>query len=115
MNNMHMDLAAQQQQVKNLKDNLSVAHVHLEARKVHINLFEAINQKLIWDWMTIYKDPNIFTSNKQCGWMRRNYVFRRQITWPPNSRSHSRCRKLCSRPLDSEEKQIFWTKRIWCA
>jgi hypothetical protein len=59
MNNMHMDLAAhpiqpqrlsmlpqQQQQVKNLKDNLSVAHVDLEARKLHINLFEAINQKL---------------------------------------------------------------------
>jgi hypothetical protein len=59
MNNMHMDLAAhpiqpqrlsmlpqQQQQVKNLKDNLSVVHVDLEARKLHINLFEAINQKL---------------------------------------------------------------------
>ncbi len=59
MNNMHMDLAAhpiqpqrlamlpqQQQQVKNLKDNLSVAHVDLEARKLHINLCEAINQKL---------------------------------------------------------------------
>jgi hypothetical protein len=59
MNNMHMDLAAhpiqpqrlsmlpqQQQQVKNLKDNLSVAHVDLEVRKLHINLFEAINQKL---------------------------------------------------------------------
>jgi hypothetical protein len=59
MNNMHMDLAAhpiqlqrlsmlpeQQQQVKNLKDNLSVAHVDLEAPKLHINLFEAINQKL---------------------------------------------------------------------
>jgi hypothetical protein len=59
MNNMHMDLAAhpiqpqqlsmlpqQQQQVKNLKDNLSVAHVNCEARKLHINLFEAINQKL---------------------------------------------------------------------
>ena len=59
MNNMHMDLAAhpiqpqqlsmlpqQQKQVKNLKDNLSVVHVDLEARKLHINLFEAINQKL---------------------------------------------------------------------
>jgi hypothetical protein len=59
INNMHMDLAAhpiqpqrmsmlpqQQQQVKNLKDNLSVAHVDLEACKLHINLFEAINQKL---------------------------------------------------------------------
>jgi hypothetical protein len=59
MNNMHMDLAAhpiqpqqlsmlpqQQQQVKNLKDNLSVAHVELEARKLHINFFEVINQKL---------------------------------------------------------------------
>ncbi len=56
MNNIHMDLAAhpiqpqqllmlppQQQQVKNLKDNLSVAHVDLEACKLHINLFEAIN------------------------------------------------------------------------
>jgi hypothetical protein len=45
MNNMHMDLTAhpiqpqrlsmlpqQQQQVKNLKENLSVAHVDLEAR-----------------------------------------------------------------------------------
>jgi hypothetical protein len=39
-------LPQQQQQVKNLKDNLSVAHVDLEARKLHINLFEAINQKL---------------------------------------------------------------------
>ncbi len=59
MNNMHMDLAAhpiqphqlsmlpqQQQQVKKLKDNLSVAHVDLKTRKLHINLFEAINQKL---------------------------------------------------------------------
>ncbi len=56
---MHMDLAAhpiqpqrlsmlpqQQQQVKSLKDNLSVAHFDLEACKLHINLFEAINQKL---------------------------------------------------------------------
>jgi hypothetical protein len=29
-----------------LKDNLSVAHVDLEACKLHINLFEAINHKL---------------------------------------------------------------------
>ncbi len=58
---MYMDLAAhpiqprrlsmlpQQRQVKNLKDNLSVANVDLEARKLHINLFKAINQKLNLD------------------------------------------------------------------
>jgi hypothetical protein len=59
MNNVHMDLAAhpiqpqqlsmlpqQQQQVKNFKVNLSVADVDLVACKSHINLFEAINQKL---------------------------------------------------------------------
>ncbi len=39
-------LPQQQQQVKNLKDTLSVAHINLEACKLHIYLFEAINQKL---------------------------------------------------------------------
>jgi hypothetical protein len=39
-------LPQQQQQVKNLKDNLSVVHVNLEAGKLHINLIKAINQKL---------------------------------------------------------------------
>jgi hypothetical protein len=57
MNNIHMDLAAhpikpqrlsmlpqQQQQVKNLKDTLSVAHINLEACKLHIYLLEAITK-----------------------------------------------------------------------
>jgi len=59
MENLQLDLAAhpiqperlsmlpqQQQQVKNLKDNLSVAHADLEARKININLFERINEVL---------------------------------------------------------------------
>ena len=59
MQALHLDLAAnplkperlallpqQQQQVKNLKDNYQTANVEFEARKLNINLFEAINAKL---------------------------------------------------------------------
>ena len=59
MQALHLDLAAnplkperlallsqQQQQVKNLKDNYQTANVEFEARKLNIDLFEAINAKL---------------------------------------------------------------------
>ena len=59
MNALKIDLAAnppraerlsmlpqQQQQVKNLKDNLGIANTDLESRSLYIDLFESINNKL---------------------------------------------------------------------